>query len=189
MGARLYNPLTGRFLQIDPVVGGNANAYDYCTGDPINCTDLDGRWGWRSVLKWTALAGAVVGAAACGATIVCGIVVGVAAAATAYVAENAGTSNWSWTGFGLQALGGGLEGGAGAATVAAKVFKVHGFFRSKRVVGGFRYVSKSHGNLRYLKLDHPDHIRPYYHWVRGKISGRGSHKALYHYNWRGRMVE
>ncbi len=51
MGVRLYNPLTGRFLQVDPVVGGNANAYDYCTGDPINCTDLDGRWGfhWRSV--------------------------------------------------------------------------------------------------------------------------------------------
>lgn len=24
-----------------------ANAYDYCTGDPIDCFDLDGRWsGW-----------------------------------------------------------------------------------------------------------------------------------------------
>ncbi|MET8141372.1 RHS repeat-associated core domain-containing protein [Sphaerisporangium sp. NPDC005288] len=42
MGARLYNPQTGRFLQIDPVPGGSANAYEYCTGDPINRTDLQG---------------------------------------------------------------------------------------------------------------------------------------------------
>lgn len=43
MGARLYNPTTARFLQVDPVAGGSANAYDYCLGDPINCLDLDGR--------------------------------------------------------------------------------------------------------------------------------------------------
>jgi len=27
----------------DPVAGGNANAYDYCTADPMSCYDLDGR--------------------------------------------------------------------------------------------------------------------------------------------------
>ncbi|MFH8387944.1 RHS repeat-associated core domain-containing protein [Kitasatospora sp. NPDC018058] len=42
MGARLYSPALGRFLQVDPVPGGNAGPYDYCTGDPVNCTDLDG---------------------------------------------------------------------------------------------------------------------------------------------------
>ncbi|MGW4426584.1 DNRLRE domain-containing protein [Streptosporangium sp. NPDC004631] len=47
MGARLYNPTTGRFLQVDPVVGGSANAYDYCHGDPVNCVDLDGRAAWQ----------------------------------------------------------------------------------------------------------------------------------------------
>ncbi|MFJ6798879.1 polymorphic toxin-type HINT domain-containing protein [Streptomyces sp. NPDC091268] len=46
MGARLYSPALGRFLQVDPVPGGNASPYDYCTGDPINCTDLDGNWGF-----------------------------------------------------------------------------------------------------------------------------------------------
>ncbi|GHH61234.1 hypothetical protein GCM10018781_07300 [Kitasatospora indigofera] len=46
MGARLYSPALGRFLQIDPVPGGNASPYDYCTGDPVNCTDLDGNWGF-----------------------------------------------------------------------------------------------------------------------------------------------
>ncbi|MFF5789321.1 DNRLRE domain-containing protein [Streptomyces sp. NPDC012693] len=42
MGVRLYNPQTGRFLSGDPVFGGNANAYEYCAGDPVNCTDLNG---------------------------------------------------------------------------------------------------------------------------------------------------
>jgi RHS repeat-associated protein len=44
MGARLYNPATGRFLQIDPVVGGSANPYDYTNADPINNVDLDGTY-------------------------------------------------------------------------------------------------------------------------------------------------
>ncbi|MGW1365073.1 DNRLRE domain-containing protein [Streptomyces chartreusis] len=46
MGVRLYDPTTGRFLSVDPVPGGSANAYEYCGGDPINRYDLDGRW-WR----------------------------------------------------------------------------------------------------------------------------------------------
>ncbi|MER6366547.1 ricin-type beta-trefoil lectin domain protein [Kitasatospora sp. NPDC001527] len=44
MGVRLYNPTTGRFLSVDPVYGGNANAYDYVYGDPLSQYDLDGRW-------------------------------------------------------------------------------------------------------------------------------------------------
>ncbi|WP_327044446.1 hypothetical protein OG320_22095 [Microbispora sp. NBC_01189] len=42
MGVRLYNPATGRFLRIDLVVGGNANAYDYGIGDPANKYDISG---------------------------------------------------------------------------------------------------------------------------------------------------
>jgi RHS repeat-associated protein len=42
MGARLYNSGSGRFLSTDPVYGGNANPYDYCAGDGVNCSDLTG---------------------------------------------------------------------------------------------------------------------------------------------------
>ncbi|MEU8445858.1 DNRLRE domain-containing protein [Streptomyces microflavus] len=63
MGVRLYDPNTARFLQTDPVFGGNCNAYDYVCADPVNGTDLDGRcgaWGnpfkkcdkWR-ILMWS----------------------------------------------------------------------------------------------------------------------------------------
>ncbi|WNI30003.1 DNRLRE domain-containing protein [Streptomyces sp. ITFR-6] len=46
MGVRLYDPAAGRFLSVDPITGGNANAYDYCTAEPLGCYDLDGKWSW-----------------------------------------------------------------------------------------------------------------------------------------------
>jgi RHS repeat-associated protein len=49
MGARQYSPLLGRFLQVDPVPGGSANAYAYVYGDPVNSNDLNGTC---SNLKW-----------------------------------------------------------------------------------------------------------------------------------------
>ncbi len=43
MGDRLYNPILGRFLSLDPEVGGNENAYNY-PDDPINNNDISGRY-------------------------------------------------------------------------------------------------------------------------------------------------
>jgi RHS repeat-associated protein len=42
MGVRSYVPALGRFLSVDPVPGGSANAYEYAAGDPVNNFDLTG---------------------------------------------------------------------------------------------------------------------------------------------------
>jgi RHS repeat-associated protein len=44
MGARPYDPNTGRFLAVDPVPGGSLNNYDYAGQDPINGYDLNGTY-------------------------------------------------------------------------------------------------------------------------------------------------
>jgi RHS repeat-associated protein len=42
MGVRSYVPAIGRFISVDPVQGGSANAYDYANADPLNTFDLTG---------------------------------------------------------------------------------------------------------------------------------------------------
>lgn len=44
MGARLYLPATGRFLQVDPIVGGSLNSYEYAYQDPQNELDPSGTY-------------------------------------------------------------------------------------------------------------------------------------------------
>jgi len=44
MGARVYVPTLGRFTQVDPIVGGSANAYDYGAQDPVDHSDLTGTY-------------------------------------------------------------------------------------------------------------------------------------------------
>ena len=97
MGVRLYTPALGRFLQTDPIPGGSANAYDYCTADPINCTDLDGRWGFR---KWwhrhhSAVFGGLKLGLSIAGTFVCAICAGAAFAWSAWDTYRAGRGgNW-----------------------------------------------------------------------------------------------
>jgi hypothetical protein len=51
MGVRLYNTLTGRFLQVDPVPGGSAGPYLYPT-NPVTTHDLDGESWVRKAGRW-----------------------------------------------------------------------------------------------------------------------------------------
>ncbi|MDT9682749.1 DNRLRE domain-containing protein [Streptomyces sp. TRM76323] len=136
MGARLYNPSTGRFLSADPVYSGNANAYDYVYADPLNQYDLDGkicwscawgkvknkakskwksfrkskfvRWrGWRTVWKVGAIGVTVAAALGCGVSIVCGVAAGAAVGAMGYWGSK-GRKTWRGT---ASAAGWGAAGG------------------------------------------------------------------------------
>lgn len=49
MGARVYIPALGRFLQVDPVEGGTQNDYVY-PNDPINSADHDGNLAFMAVI-------------------------------------------------------------------------------------------------------------------------------------------
>jgi RHS repeat-associated protein len=49
MGARVYIPSLGRFLQVDPVDGGTLNGYVY-VADPINSSDYNGQWSIRGFI-------------------------------------------------------------------------------------------------------------------------------------------
>jgi RHS repeat-associated protein len=107
MGVRLYNPATGRFLSMDPVYGGNANAYDYVHADPLNRYDLDGRWSWAKK-KWKRFKRSKVGRwvkrnrvwiAGGLAGVGCGLVTfGTAAAACAVIAGGAASAGAQWAG-------------------------------------------------------------------------------------------
>jgi RHS repeat-associated protein len=87
MGARPYDPSTGRFLQVDPIEGGTPNDYVHPT-DPVNQADLTGSicWSchWKNAKRWVKrsrhqvvnLAVGVAAAAAaaiCAASVACGV--------------------------------------------------------------------------------------------------------------------
>ncbi|MCZ4102237.1 RHS repeat-associated core domain-containing protein [Streptomyces sp. H39-C1] len=52
MGARLYNPATGRFLSTDPVTGGSSNAYDYGAQNPLIHSDTSGKFWLFNFSRW-----------------------------------------------------------------------------------------------------------------------------------------
>jgi hypothetical protein len=56
---RYYDPATGQFLTVDPLVDQTDAPYEHCDQDPINCCGLDGTvampadWAWEvSVPDW-----------------------------------------------------------------------------------------------------------------------------------------
>jgi RHS repeat-associated protein len=131
LGARVYVPALGRFVQLDPQPGGSANGYDYAGQNPVNLGDPSG----RSFLDW--LPTIVGGIASVGAGILLpplsgfflGAAVGAAIAAYGYAAtwgvmKLAGVdTEFSLTQLGITAAIGFAAGGISAKIRQAMVAK------------------------------------------------------------------
>ncbi|MEN9504708.1 MAG: hypothetical protein RI958_634 [Actinomycetota bacterium] len=65
MGARVYIPQLGRFAQLDSVIGGSTNGYDYAGQNPVDMADPSG----RSFLDWLPTIVGTVASIAIGAVI------------------------------------------------------------------------------------------------------------------------
>ena len=88
MGARVYVPAIGRFLQVDPQPGGSVNAYDFVNQDPVNLRDANG----QSLTDWIAtIVVAVVSVALTpftgGGSILAGMATGLAIGAIGYALD------------------------------------------------------------------------------------------------------
>jgi hypothetical protein len=157
MGVRLYTPTLGMFLTVDPIPGGNPNAYTYPV-DPINMFDLDGRFGWGDVAKIAAVVsfGVCVFASA-GACLAVGLAAGVIAArasAGCFACKpfyRAAIVNMIWAGVGAGAgkIAGKFVGRAfqnlaknGQASAATRLSVPHSRLLKtvkRRAVGDYRY--------------------------------------------------
>ncbi|OIP86305.1 hypothetical protein AUK57_00840 [Candidatus Saccharibacteria bacterium CG2_30_41_52] len=76
MGARLYLPSLGRFLQVDPYEGGTPNSYVYML-NPVSQYDLDGTWGWGDFLTVVSVVATVVAVVTTGPVAVVAVAVAV----------------------------------------------------------------------------------------------------------------
>lgn len=159
MGARVYIPILGRFLQVDPVEGGTDNNYVYAN-DPVNEFDLDGKWArswWRNTKKavkgaakwaWRNREGisAVVGTAACviGTAGVCG---GVAVATAIISGVAAGYYKYRQTRSFRKAAFTGIKTGVRDYAIGWTAGKIAG---AKYVARYFGKIRKT-GTLRYYR--------------------------------------
>ncbi|MFG3679405.1 RHS repeat-associated core domain-containing protein [Micromonospora chalcea] len=140
MGVRLYNPVTGRFLSVDPVYGGNHNAYVY-PADPVNKLDLDGRmWSWVAEAALNGLSG-FLGSFVCAGTgafwIACGAVVGAIMGGLTYtvMTKLVRKKKWEWGAFTTAVMFGMINGAGGplGATVRKQLGSVAKKYASKAV--------------------------------------------------------
>ncbi len=161
MGARQYVPLLGRFLFVDPVPGGNANDYTY-PNDPVNASDLTGRFGWSDVVGiakqitdnpvFQAIAFGCGFITFGGIAAACGIVVGLAYLVQGDVPDAvialAGGLVGSAVGIALKAVVKSVIKGAEEATAAAAaVSRAEAIAAKSRLIRGTKVSIQAVGNL------------------------------------------
>ncbi len=121
MGERVYMPALGRFLQLDPKIGGSTNGYDFVSQDPVNLFDPTG----QSLGDWIAmLAVAVVSVIAApltgGGSVLAGMAIGFVVGAAGYLIEYGikasidGNTEFSFTQMAISAGLGAVFGAFGA---------------------------------------------------------------------------
>lgn len=132
MGARVYIPALGRFIQLDPKVGGGANGYDYANQDPVNISDPSGEsftdWLPTIVVGVVSLVVSVFATPAAGFMVAAAInaVIGAASYAAIYLWERYGLekdTEFSLKQMGISALMSGVLGGIGGRTQWTKAVK------------------------------------------------------------------
>lgn len=145
MGARVYLPILGRFMQPDPVDGGGANIYAYAM-DPINMADYTGLF-WKEVGDFFDKAKpvlAVAGLVACVAA-TAGVCAGVAVAGAVAAGVAAGAHHMDKTGDVWGSLGVGAASAAFDGAINFVAGKVAG---AKEVV---RWFGKVGDTTRYYQ--------------------------------------
>jgi RHS repeat-associated protein len=77
--------------------------------------------------------------------------------------------------------------------IAPKVYRVAKSIRLPAVNRGkivFKATYNSaKGQKRFIKLDKPDKYRPFFHWVKGRVNGKGNEKPTGHYRWWGKRTK
>jgi RHS repeat-associated protein len=100
IGARYYNPATGTFISVDPLLDlmdiQQWNSYGYASNNPLTWADPTGQWKWlddhwRSIAAGVVVAVVIVGVVACTAATV-GACAGIAVAVGAGMAAGGGTA-------------------------------------------------------------------------------------------------
>ncbi|MFG3304888.1 RHS repeat-associated core domain-containing protein [Streptomyces wuyuanensis] len=120
------------------ITGGLNKAWDNTGGKVVSgVADAAGAVGdhfsrhWRDYVNAGLVVGGFLAGAACGATIVCGVGVGLAVGAATYTVSNAGTKNWNWSSFGIQTASSGIGGGAAARYAGPKMAQMASAVRTR----------------------------------------------------------
>lgn len=155
MGSRVYVPALGRFVQLDPKLGGSSNGYDYAAQNPVNLSDPSG----ESFLdEWVPSIAAGVIALGVGLAlpqmsgVIAGAITGAVLGAVAYSATwGIRQALGSQSEFSVAQLGISMLVGGGAGALGSFVQQAASVNRVRRVFNEFDAVSGGRGGHTMLR--------------------------------------